>query len=587
MIERQTVEEVLARTDMVSLVSAYVTLKRAGSNMSGLCPFHSERSPSFTVFPADNSFYCFGCGVGGNAITFMRKIENLDFADAVTILANRAGITVREENGLPTPRVDKKRYFQMNKIAARFFHQSLFADTPKAKAALAYFTEERKLSSAIIKHFGLGYAPDNFSFVNYMKKAGYTDEELIKGYLCHKNEKGNMYPAFRNRVMFPIIDVAENVIAFGGRVMDDSKPKYKNSSDTPVYEKRKNLFALNFSHKNAAERLILCEGYMDVIALHAAGFPYAVATLGTAITSEQARLMARYTKRVIISYDSDEAGQTAADKAMRLLEAVGLSASVLKIPDAKDPDEYIRKFGTERFKAVLDQSKSKFEFYYEKITEKYELSIPQQKIEALQKLCDFIATVPSAVEREIYMQETAKRLDVAYKGVEGEVRQRLSRLKGAERAKTRNEARAALSGVLDKVNPDYAKLPKAAKAEETILGLLQLFADLRAKLFDSPPILAEEDFYTDLGRRVFRFILTAEQNGGFSTDLLDSEFSADEVGRITKMRVARMQLTTNDEAVFIESVTTLKNAVRDEKDKKSTESMDDLMNFLQKKREEQ
>ncbi|MBP3437509.1 MAG: DNA primase, partial [Clostridia bacterium] len=417
MIERQTVEEVLARTDMVSLVSAYVTLKRAGSNMSGLCPFHSERSPSFTVFPADNSFYCFGCGVGGNAITFMRKIENLDFADAVTILANRAGITVREENGLPTPRVDKKRYFQMNKIAARFFHQSLFADTPKAKAALAYFTEERKLSSAIIKHFGLGYAPDNFSFVNYMKKAGYTDEELIKGYLCHKNEKGNMYPAFRNRVMFPIIDVAENVIAFGGRVMDDSKPKYKNSSDTPVYEKRKNLFALNFSHKNAAERLILCEGYMDVIALHAAGFPYAVATLGTAITSEQARLMARYTKRVIISYDSDEAGQTAADKAMRLLEAVGLSASVLKIPDAKDPDEYIRKFGTERFKAVLDQSKSKFEFYYEKITEKYELSIPQQKIEALQKLCDFIATVPSAVEREIYMQETAKRLDVAYKGV--------------------------------------------------------------------------------------------------------------------------------------------------------------------------
>lgn len=589
MIERQTIDEILARTDMVSLVSSYVSLKRAGSNMSGLCPFHSERSPSFTVFPADNSFYCFGCGVGGNAITFVRRIENLDFSDAVTFLANRAGITVREEKGAEEPRVDRNRFLQMNKIAARFFHSALYAEHPDAKAALAYFTEERKMSSATIKHFGLGYAPNDFSFVNYMKKAGYTDDELVSGYLCHKSDKGVLYPAFRNRVMFPIIDVQENVIAFGGRVMDDSKPKYKNSSDTPVFKKSRNLFALNFSRKNAAERLILCEGYMDVIALHAAGFPYAVATLGTAITSEQARLMARYTKRVIISYDSDEAGQKAADKALRLLEAVGLTATVLKIPDAKDPDEYIRKYGVERFRGVLDQSKTKFDFYYDKITAKYELSISQQKIEALHELCAYIATVPSAVEREIYMKETAKRLDVAYGGVEGEVRQRLARLRAEAKQKNRTEAHQALSGVLDRVNPDYSKAPRAAKAEEAVLGLLQLYPAYRTKLLGDEPLLTEEDFFTDLGKRVFLFILQREKEGGFSADMLDEAFTEDEVGRITKMRVARMQLSLNDEGVFLECVDSLKAAVAEERRKKDDGggSVDDFLSFLEKRREEQ
>ena len=587
MIERQTIDEILARTDMVSLVSSYVSLKRAGSNMSGLCPFHSERSPSFTVFPADNSFYCFGCGVGGNAITFARKIENLDFSDAVAFLANRAGITIREQKDENEPRVDRNRYFQMNKIAARFFHQALYAQTPEAKAALAYFTEERRLSSATVKHFGLGYAPNDFSFVTYMKKAGFTDEELVNGYLCHKSEKGNLYPAFRNRVMFPIIDVQENVIAFGGRVMDDSKPKYKNSSDTPVFKKSRNLFALNFSRKNAAERLILCEGYMDVIALHAAGFPYAVATLGTAITSEQARLMARYTKRVIISYDSDEAGQKAADKALRLLEAVGLTATVLKIPDAKDPDEYIRKYGVERFKTVLDQSKTKFDFYFEKITAKYEISLPQQKVEALHELCAYIATIPSSVEREIYMKETAKRLEVAYGGVEGEVKQRLARLRAENKQKTRTEVHQSLSGVLDRVNPDYSKAPRAAKAEEAVLGLLQLYPAYRTRIVGDSPLLTEEDFFTDLGKRVFRFILEAERAGGFFTDRLDEIFSADEVGRITKMRVSRMQLSLNDEGVFLDCVDSLKNAVSEEKSKAGGTSVSDLLGFLGKKREEQ
>ena len=312
MISKETIEQVLMRNDIETLIGSYVSLKRAGSNLKGLCPFHSEKSPSFTVYPADNSFYCFGCGAGGDAITFIRKRENLDYPDAVEFLANRAGITiVKEERGVVSsvPKFDRNRMFQMNVDAAKFFNKCLFADDPDAKNALAYFTEVRGLSMATIKHFGLGFAPNSFDvFSKYMLAKGYTYDELVAGFLCGKNDKGRYYDAFRNRIMFPIIDVSGNVIAFGGRVMDDSKPKYKNSSDTPVFKKSRNLFALNFARHNCQESLILCEGYMDVIAMHAAGFENAVATLGTAITSEQARMMSRYTKKVIISYDADEAG---------------------------------------------------------------------------------------------------------------------------------------------------------------------------------------------------------------------------------------------------------------------------------------
>ena len=334
MISKETIEQVLMRNDIESLIGSYVSLKRAGSNLKGLCPFHSEKSPSFTVYPQDNSFYCFGCGAGGDAITFIRKRENLDYPDAVEFLANRAGITiVKDDRGLykSTPKIDRSRIFKMNTDAAKYFHKRLFDDTPEAKNALAYFTQERKLSLSTIKHFGLGYAPNSFDkFSKYMIGLGYTYEELVAGFLCGKNEeRGTYFDAFRNRVMFPIIDVAGNVIAFGGRVMDDSKPKYKNSSDTPVFKKSRNLFALNFARLTCSESLILCEGYMDVIAMHAACFTNAVATLGTAITSEQARMISRYTKKVIISYDADEAGQKATARAIDILRNAGLTVKVV------------------------------------------------------------------------------------------------------------------------------------------------------------------------------------------------------------------------------------------------------------------
>ena len=587
MIERALVDEILARTDIQGLIGSYVALRRAGANYSGLCPFHSEKTPSFTVFPADGSFYCFGCGVGGNAITFVRRIENLEFTEAVSHLARRAGIRIPETSVVSAgPRYDKNRFYEMNKKAARFFHASLFADTPDAHAALAYFTEKRKMSLSTIKHFGLGYAPDDYSFVNYMKKEGYTDEELSLAFLCGKSEKGNLFPSFRNRVMFPILDLSGNVIAFGGRVMDNSQPKYKNSSDTPVFRKGNNLFALNFAHKHCADRIILCEGYMDVIAMHAAGFPYAVATLGTAIRPEQARLLSRYTKKVILSYDSDEAGQKATDKAITLLEEVGLEVSVLHIDGAKDPDEYIREKGPESFSALLGESHTKFDFNFNRILKKYDLNIPQQKIEAIDALCAVIAGVYSSVEREIYITEGAKRLSVDPKNLAADVAKKIAIRKKNEGKEQIKSAREALGGFGDKVNADFAKMPRVARLEETVLGLLQLYPEYRTRAFSSPPALTEEDFLTALGKRVFLFMKEAEAGEGFDSALLDTAFTPDEVGRIAGMRVLRLRLTDNGPDVFTECVTALKEAVENEKKKDAPPTIDALNEKLKRKRNE-
>lgn len=587
MIDRSLIDEILARTDMPSLVGSYVSLKRAGGNMSGLCPFHSERTPSFTVFPSDGSFYCFGCGVGGNAITFVRRMENLEFTEAVAFLARRAGIRIPDTSMQKTgPQYDKKRFYEMNAKAARFFHRALLADTEDSRAALAYFTEKRKLSLATVKHFGLGYAPNDYSFVNYMKKEGYTEEELSLAFLCGKSEKGNLYPSFRNRVMFPIIDLAGNVIAFGGRVMDDSLPKYKNSSDTPVFRKGNNLFALNFAHKHCADRIILCEGYMDVIAMHAAGFPFAVATLGTAIRPEQARLLSRYTKKVILSYDSDEAGQRATEKAIALLEEVGLEVTVLRVEGAKDPDEYIRARGADSFRALLGESHSKFDFNFNKILRKYDLNIPQQRIEAIDALCDVIAGVYSSVEREIYINEGAKRLSVDRANLAADVAKKISFRKRGEKKDTERAARESLGGFGDKINTDFAKMPRVARLEETVLGLLQLYPEYRARAFGESPLLTEEDFLTAFGKRVFLFIRDAEAGEGFDAGLMDESFNPDEIGRIAGMRVARLRLSENGETVFTDSVAALREAVAAERVKSAPASFGALDALLNSKRKE-
>lgn len=588
MISRETIEEILIRTDIQTLIGGYVTLKRAGSNLKGLCPFHSEKTPSFTVYPQDNSFYCFGCGAGGDQISFVMKMEHLDYPDAVQYLAKRAGITVVDvdNNGYrDTPKFDKERFYKMNADAARYFHACLFADNPDAKNALSYFTDRRGLSIATIKHFGLGFAPNSFdAFSGYMRKKGYTFDELVAGFLCGKSERGTYYDAFRNRVMFPIIDVSGNVIAFGGRVMDDSKPKYKNSSDTPVFKKSRNLFALNFARGACEECLILCEGYMDVIAMHAAGLTNAVATLGTAITSEQARIMSRYTKKVIISYDADEAGRKAAMRALSLLEEVGLEVSVLSVPGAKDPDEYIKTYGVDKFREVIFGAKSKFEYNLDSVLSKYDITLPQDRINALVEMEKIISAVYSAAERDIYIQTVSKKFNVSTASVKADVERITAKNRAMQKRGEGQKVQRESVGYSDRINPEFIKVPTVARNEENVLGLMLLYEEDRKKVFDSA-LLTADDFITELNKRIFTYLSDAYSSGDTRLTDINEKFSSEEIGRISKMKIMRMQLSSSSDEVLYDAIAALKKSVMREEAKK-TSSMDDLKRFIENKRKD-
>lgn len=586
MITKETIEQVLMRNDIETLIGSYVSLKRAGSNLKGLCPFHSEKTPSFTVYPADNSFYCFGCGAGGDAITFIRKRENLDYPDAVEFLANRAGITIVKDERAElrqTPKFDRQRMFKMNVDAAKYYNRCLFSDHPDAKAALAYFTEQRGLSVTTIKHFGLGFALNSFdAFSKYMLSKGYSFEELEAGFLCGKSDKGRYFDAFRNRIMFPIIDVSGNVIAFGGRVMDDSKPKYKNSSDTPVFKKSRNLFALNFARHHCSETMILCEGYMDVIALHSAGFENAVATLGTAITSEQARMMSRYTKKVIISYDADEAGQKAAMRAVKMLGDVGLDVTILKIPGAKDPDEYIKKFGADKFRQLLTQSRSRFEYNLENILQKYDINIAQDKIKALHESEKLISETYSSAERDIYIQNVSKIFAIDAKSIKNDVERLISKANYTRRKEESNKIKQDAIGYSDRVNPDFIKAPAVAKNEENLLALLLLYPEHRKTVFDRG-LLSPDDFFTSLNRRIFEYLQNAYINEGDSHFDIDEQFTPEERGRMSRMKLSRMELSENGDTVLFDSIESLKKTVNKKNNEKnmSIEGLKDLIKSKQ------
>ena len=563
MIPREIIEEIVYRSDIEQVIGSYVTLKRAGSNLNGLCPFHSERTPSFTVFPATRSFYCFGCGAGGDVITFIMREENLDYPGAVRFLADRAGISVPEDNEpQEAEAVSRKRMYEMNLCAAKFFRECLF-DPKYGGEAMQYLTQERRLSTATIRHFGLGFSPNHFGMLtDHMHRLGFSDEELVVGFLCGKSRKnGAAYDYFRNRVIFPIIDTVGNIVAFGGRVMDDSKPKYLNTSDTPAFKKSRHLFALNFARKCAQEQMILCEGYMDVIALHAAGFENAVATLGTAITSEQSRIFAKYTKKVIICYDADNAGQTAASKAMRLLGEVGVEVRVLKLNGAKDPDEYIRKFGAPAFRQVLEESKTGFEFKLDKILGQHDISVPENRIKASAAVCDVISDTPSVVERDIYIRRAAEVLQVSAEALKGDVeRLRYRKLKEYQQ-KQSSEAQMSLKNIGDRINLDAAKNIRANSAEEALLGLLLLFEDYRHDAASGALSLTADDFSTAFGRRVFEAICGLENSeGGFSRAMLGQQFNVDEMGRIEKMEQERRKLGNNSREVLLTLVDNLQAA---------------------------
>lgn len=523
-----------------SVMSSYVSLKRQGRNSVCLCPFHSEKSPSCTVYNDTESFYCFGCGAGGDVITFTMKIENLDYVEAIKFLADRAGMSMPEDSGGNQAAQIKSRVYEMNRIAARFFFDTL-ARSSDGEKGRRYFAE-RQLSSATITKYGLGYAPNDWHALgNYMRSKGYSEDELVIANLCRRSQKGGIYDQFRDRVMFPIIDLRGNVIAFGGRVIDDGGPKYLNTSDTPVFKKSSNLFSLNFAKNSEENRLILAEGYMDVISINQAGFENVVATLGTALTQEQARLMARYTKEVIISYDSDGAGQKAAHKAIDLLSNAGVKTRVIHMEGAKDPDEYIKKFGALRFKQLLDKSDGAIEFELRKCREGLDLESDEGRIEFLKRCVNFLADISSPIEREVYVgrvaSETGVNKDIITQQIKGIIGKRQRQDESREWTEIRTFQNKR------RTSPDEYAHPKEYKAERGIIAYLSKNpGDAEYILSRIPP----EWFTTDFNKKVYEKLLEKIKNSSFSDILsLQSEFTADEMGKITEIAVNSKDVNIN------------------------------------------
>ncbi len=572
------IEEVKYRNRIDDVIGSYVNLKRAGSNYQGLCPFHSEKTPSFTVFPNTETFHCFGCGAGGDVISFVMRAENLEYMGAIEFLAKRAGLAMPDTGEHENETDKRQRFYDMNRTAARFFNQMLH--TPEAEPARAYLVK-RGLSAAAVKRFGLGYAPDRFDALRkHMHAEGYTDEELKAAFLCGKSERtGNYFDYFRGRLIFPIIDNFGNVVAFGGRILGDAKPKYLNSSDTPVFKKSRNLFALNFARKASSESMILCEGYMDVIAVNMAGFPNAVATLGTALTAEQARIMAKYTKKVILAYDSDEAGVNAAKRAIPMLTDVGLEVKMLRLEGAKDPDEFIRKYGAVRFKTLLDESQGKMDYLCEQVLKKYNILIPEEKTKAADELCRVLSEVYSDVEREIYITRMAEKLSVDPKSMKNDVARRMRKNQRDESAEQKRKIVSDTLGYGDRVNRDFVKNAKAARAEEAILGILLLRQELLHEIKIGTIPLSADDFLTEFGRKVFEAI--TEEDGPIELGALAERFSLDEISRITKMQVSRASLSKNDADVLYDHIRTLKSEA---KSPETEDALADIQNLLNKKK---
>lgn len=579
-ITLEFIDDLKFRNRIEEVISMYVTLKRAGSRLVGLCPFHSEKTPSFTVFTDTNSYHCFGCGAGGDVITFVMAAENLDYLGALEFLCNRVGMKMPDTDGEKSESGRRRRFYDMNREAARFFHASL--SKPGAENAVDYLMNKRKLPKSAITRFGIGYAPDTFDALrSHMISLGYKDEELKEAFLCGKSKTGKYFDYFRGRIMFPIIDNFGNVIAFGGRAIGDKEPKYLNSSDTPVFKKSRNLYSLNFARTCCSEELILCEGYMDVIGVNLAGLSNAVATLGTALTTDQARIMAKYTKKVVIAYDSDGAGTAATKRAIPMLTDAGLEVRVLHMDGAKDPDEYVKKFGAEKFRALVAESEGKLEFLLGSVLKKYNVDIPDEKIKAAEELCIIAADIESNIEREVYVGKIASALglDVANVRTDTE-RKRKYRKRDREADEKRKIVMSSL-GVGDRVNRDYAKNVKAAHAEETVLGLMLLFPEYTEQVRSGKTELTEEDFVTEFNRRVFQRLIERGSEGGFGA--FADEFSPEEISRMSSMLVARQELTDNSERVFEESVKSLKNAVADSREKTDGD-IDSLMKLIERKK---
>ncbi len=586
--DQSFLSELKSRANLVDVISSVVELKRAGSNLVGCCPFHNERTGSFTVFnasdPSSAHYFCFGCREGGDVITFVMKTQHLDYPAAVEALANRVGMRVPEDKRFQPKtkeRIDRNRLYELNADAARFFHERLVS--PEGREGLEYLMQKRGLSMGVIRHFGLGYAPNSWNeLTDAMLQKGYTKEELTAAFLCG-NKNGKTFDMFRARVMFPIIDLTGRIIAFGGRVMTDAAPKYLNSSDTPVFKKKNNLYALNFAKDTTRDSLIFCEGYMDVIALHKAGFTNAVATLGTAITSEQARLVSRFVKKVYVCYDSDEAGQRATQKAIDLLEGVGITVKVITVRGAKDPDELIRARGAEAFEKLLEAADGHIEYAFSKLRADYNLEVPEERLRFARAACEMLCGDFSPLEREVYLSRLSQLTQIDL----GVLRNQLSAiLKNKNRSlvkRAKSLELQKLAGYGDRVNPDRQKYPAAAVVEEQILGVLflhpQYLEDASVK-----ECLREELFLCAVHQKIFSALIAAyEETQSMDLSLLQETLSPEEISLLMGAKLHRERLTDNSVSVLRELAGRLKQLSQKEKDTPSGDLAADLEKIRQRK----
>ena len=566
------IDELLARNPIEEVVGQYVNLKRSGSNMFGLCPFHGEKTASFSVAPDKGIYYCFGCHKGGGAVNFMMEVEGLSYPDAVRKLAQRAGMEVPEDEQYQSRYRKQERLWALMKEAGRFFNEQLY--TPAGAQCLEY-VQKRGLSKSIVTRFGIGFAPNSWNaLVDAMRKKGYTDEELREADLVGE-KNGRIYDRFRNRLMFPIIDVRGNVIGFGGRVLDDSTPKYLNSNETLIFNKRKNLFGMNFAKKTKEDYMILVEGNVDVVTLHQYGFDNAVASLGTSLTEDQVTLLARYTEQVVLTYDADEAGQRAAQRAIPMLEKAGIRVKVLRMKDAKDPDEFLHKFGPAKFRLLLEDSANRVEYQLNAIASKYDLSSDEQRVRFIHEAAELISTLGSAVQREVYGNRIAEVGKISPQAMQMEIGKAYKRRIARDRKKQEEKDLAPAKNLQPKSRSIHYDNVKSAVAEEGILA--QLLRE--PALLDLCKNLEPAAFSVPLLGRVYGQLRQRYQQGlEVSLGSLE-ELTPEEMSHLAG--IAQGQQGTVNETAFKDCVATVLGASQ----KKAISSDDDLLAFRNKLKE--
>lgn len=574
-------QELKLRSDITEIASSYVNLKRHGRNMVGLCPFHGEKTPSFNIYTENGSFYCFGCGAGGDVITFIMKIENLDYVEAVKFLAQRAGMEMPENTYDDSLSKLRMRIYEANREAARFFHATLLSQ--RGQSGLNYL-RGRALSDRTIRHFGLGFADDDWnSLCNHLKNKGFSEYEIYSANLAFKRKNGNgIYDRFVNRVMFPIIDLRGNVIAFGGRIMTDEKPKYLNTSDTPVFKKSENLFSLNNAKSSGTRTLILCEGYMDVIALNQAGFTNAVATLGTALTNEQAVLMKRYADEVIICYDADGAGQKATARAIDILRNAGLPIKILTVPSGKDPDEFIRSKGDNgpaAFKLLIEKCGNDIEYRLMKLKENYNLNTTDGKVAFLNEAVKIVATIESPIERDVFASKLCAELEID----KNAFLEQISKVKRRDRRenikKETRQIQAELNGQSDKINIEHYKKPRSSSAEEALLVYLINNPDYANSISER---VTPDKFSNSLIKRYYEYVLSKIKSGYEPLTSVSSDFNSDEVSYLYKLISTTIPAASTREAVeeYINVINEESNKLTS--DKLADMSADDINDYIMK-----